>query len=65
MKYKVEVIADDSGKWCGNGLRFDTREAAKSYAADLEMRWTLVRMWRVVEVEEEPVQQESNEVGDV
>jgi len=49
-KFKVEVIADSSGEWCGNGMRFDTTEQAVDYARSLEMRWTLVRDWRVVEV---------------
>jgi len=47
--YAVEVIADSSGKWCGNGLRFQTIEDAESYARDLASRWTLVRETRVVE----------------
>jgi len=50
MKYKVEVIADRSGKWCGNGLTFDTRETAEWYARDLAGRWFMVEQWRVVEV---------------
>jgi hypothetical protein len=48
--FKVEVMADRSGEWCGNGLRFDTREKAEAYARDLWSRWTLVREWRVVEL---------------
>lgn len=52
MKYKVEVIADSSGVWAGNGLRFDTHDEATSYALDLQARWTAVREWRVVEVVE-------------
>jgi hypothetical protein len=48
--WRVEVIADDSGKWCGNGLVFDTAEEAGAYGLDLASRWTLVRDWRVVEV---------------
>ncbi len=51
MKYKVEVIADGSGEWVGNLLKFDTVEEAEAYAKDLADRWTLVRDWRVVEVE--------------
>lgn len=46
---KVEVVADNSGKYCGNALRFDTLDEAKRYAADLAWRWTSVRSWRVVE----------------
>ena len=50
MAFKVEVIADNSGQWVGNGLTFPTQSEAQSYANDLAMRWTLVRDWRVVEV---------------
>ena len=50
-KWKAEVIADNSGEWCGNGLRFDTKSEAETYAMDLAMRWTAVRDWRAVEVE--------------
>jgi hypothetical protein len=50
MTYRVEVIADNSGKWCGNGLTFETQSAAAIYGADLASRWTLVREWRVVPV---------------
>ena len=49
MNYVVEVIADHTGKWYGNGVRFPTKEAAEAYAVDLMMRWTSVREWRVVE----------------
>jgi len=55
--YKVEVIADASGKWCGNALRFATREQAETEAADLMARWFAVREWRVVE-SDEPVNRE-------
>lgn len=46
--WKVEVIADSSGKWCTNSLWFDTPEKAKAYGADLASRWTMVEEWRVV-----------------
>jgi hypothetical protein len=49
--YKVEVIADNSGKWCGNGMTFDTYSTAREYAIDLAWRWTAVREWRVVDSE--------------
>lgn len=49
MSYKVEVIADNSGEWVSNALRFPTKEMAEEYGADLAMRWLLVREWRVVE----------------
>jgi hypothetical protein len=51
-QFKVEVIADSSGRWSGNERVFATQEAAETYAADLARRWTLVREWRVVETEE-------------
>lgn len=53
MKYKVQVIADRSGEWAGNGLTFDTVEAAKDYAKGLMDRWMLVTNWRVVAVQDE------------
>jgi hypothetical protein len=47
-EFRVEVIADGSGKWCGNTLSFPTLEDAKRYVQDLAARWTLVRNARVV-----------------
>jgi hypothetical protein len=35
MPFKVEVIADNSGRWCGNGLVFATRQEGEQYARDL------------------------------
>lgn len=52
--YKVEVIADNSGVWVSNGLRFKTMEDATAAGQDLFARWTLVREYRVVEDEEAP-----------
>lgn len=46
--FAVEVLADDSGKWCGNGLRFATTEAADTYGKDLFSRWMAVKEFRVV-----------------
>jgi hypothetical protein len=45
--YKVEVIADSSGQWCPNGMRFASEEEARRYGSDLFARWTAVREWRV------------------
>lgn len=53
-KYRFEVIADNSGKFFGNGVTFDTKEEAEEAARDLESRWLLVREWRVVENEVNP-----------
>ena len=50
--FKVEVIADDSGEWIGNELRFDTREGAEADARDIKERWYAVREWRVVKSED-------------
>ena len=47
--YAPEVIADSTGKWCGNSLRFATREEAEANVRDLKMRWMLVRETRVIE----------------
>ena len=47
--FKVEVIADSSGKWCGNGLTFETEAEATTYGSDLCWRWTAVRKWRVID----------------
>jgi hypothetical protein len=52
MAWKPEVIADNSGKWCGNALVFETEQEAKQYVYDLSMRWTLVRDTRVRYVDE-------------
>lgn len=49
MSWAPEVIADSSGKWCGNALRFATREEAELWVRDLSWRWLLVRETRVVE----------------
>lgn len=49
VSYAPQVIADNSGQWCGNSLRFATREEAESNVQDLFMRWTLVRETRVIE----------------
>jgi hypothetical protein len=50
-EFRVEVIADLTGEWCGNGLTFPGRAEAEAYACDLACRWTAVRDWRVVPVE--------------
>jgi hypothetical protein len=48
LSWKVEVIADSSGQWVANGMRFPSKEDAEVYGRDLAGRWTLVREWRVV-----------------
>lgn len=49
MSWKPEVIADSSGKWCGNGLRFATKEEAEANARNLMMRWFAVTDTRATE----------------
>jgi hypothetical protein len=46
--FKGEVIADSSGKWCGNALVFETEAEAAAYIRNLESRWMAVRETRVV-----------------
>jgi hypothetical protein len=46
--FKVEVIADSSGQWVANALRFATETEAKTYGADLFSRWMAVKEWRAV-----------------
>jgi hypothetical protein len=52
MSFKPEVIADQSGKWAGNALRFATRAEAEANVFDLMMRWWAVKETRVVEVDD-------------
>jgi hypothetical protein len=49
MSWAPEIIADGTGKWSGNALRFATREEAESNVRDLAFRWFAVRETRVVE----------------
>ena len=49
MSFKPEVVADSSGKWAGNALRFATRAEAEANVQDLMMRWFAVTETRVVE----------------
>ena len=46
--FKAEVIADSSGQWTSNTLRFASQAEAEGYAANLYARWTAVRETRVV-----------------
>jgi hypothetical protein len=62
MSFKAEVIADNSGQFCSNTLRFATREEAMQYVDDLAMRWTLVIDTRVIE-SDDPVNYRLNEHG--
>jgi hypothetical protein len=57
LSYKVEVIADRTGKFVGNQLRFASRQEADGFARDLMSRWFLVEKYRVVE-SDDPVNYE-------
>jgi hypothetical protein len=48
MSFRPEVIADETGKWLPNGLRFATREEAEANVRDLAFCWYAVRDTRVV-----------------
>jgi hypothetical protein len=54
MSFKAEVIADSSGKWCGNQLVFATEEEAQQYAEALQKRWVAVQQIRTVFTSESP-----------
>ncbi len=58
--YATEVIADDSGKWAGNGLRWpltpEGHEAATKWVANLMDRWMSVRETRVIESPDQPTE---------
>jgi hypothetical protein len=57
MSYAAEVIADASGEWTGNAVRFATEAEAERYASDLMSRWFAVRDKRVV-ASDDPVNYE-------
>jgi len=52
MSWKPEVIADSSGKWATNALRFATEHEASESAHDLACRWLAVRQWRATECDD-------------
>ena len=54
MSWKPEVQTDDSGKWYGNALRFETKEEAEANVRDLSMRWFAMRETRAVESDDPP-----------
>jgi hypothetical protein len=50
----VEVVADATGKFCGNGVRYATAAAAVDAARSLADRWMLVTEWRIVGSHDSP-----------
>ena len=57
VSWAPEVIADSSGKWTGNALRFPDYQSAINWAEDLYCRWYAVRQFRAVE-SQDPVNRE-------
>jgi hypothetical protein len=51
MAWRVEVIADSSGKRAGNGLVFETEAEARAAGENLMDRWTSVTEVFVVETD--------------
>jgi len=49
MSYKIEVLADGTGKWLPNGMAFASHGEAYDYGMDLWARWAAVSDMRVVE----------------
>jgi hypothetical protein len=54
QSFAVEVQADSTGNWAGNGCRYPSKVAAEWAARDLMARWWLVTAWRVVESDDPP-----------
>ena len=54
QSWKVEVIADSSGKWFSNRLRFESESDAEDYGLDLAMHWGPVQDYRVVQSTDKP-----------
>jgi hypothetical protein len=54
MSWRVEVVADSSGQWATNGMRYRTRADAEAAGRDIASRWFAVKEWRVVESSDEP-----------
>lgn len=52
MSFKPEVIADSTGKWYGNALRFATREEAEANVKELSMKWFAVKETRATECDD-------------
>lgn len=50
--WKAEVVADHTGEYVGNALRFATAQEAREYAQDLQSRWIAVQRFRVVDADE-------------
>lgn len=47
--YKAQMIADETGKWLDNGLRFASYHQADHWARRLASKWSAVTAYRVIE----------------
>lgn len=63
VSWAVEVIADNSGQWCGNACRYATKGNAERSAQDLYSRWFAVREYRVVRTSDRPNRDEATVKG--
>lgn len=63
QSFMPQVVADSSGEWAGNALRFATREEAEKNVRDLMDRWLSVTDTRVVESGDEPNYRWDDKVG--
>jgi hypothetical protein len=52
--WAAEVLADRSGIWSGNLLRFASQTEAEAYVNDLALRWFLVQDTRVIPSDDPP-----------
>lgn len=52
--FAPQVTTGYDVEFCGNALRFATREEAEANVSDLRSRWVLVNHTRVVESDDEP-----------
>jgi hypothetical protein len=64
MSWKPEVIADATGKWYGNALRFETQDEAERNARDLGYRWLAVRETRATQ-SDDPVNYRYTAAGEL
>lgn len=52
--YRVQVVADSSGEWVGNAMRYRSHDEADNAGKDLLCRWLLAQRYRVVPSDDQP-----------
>ncbi len=50
---RLSYSTPPGGNWCGNALRFNSKEEAEEYGRNLYNRWSAVKEWNVVGVPDE------------